>query len=800
MTSGTKETFGRLLQWCISQGLGRKNSTNPDKPTWSRKALAEHLCVDEKQLRRWLRDENVIGDTNFELVTKKLLASEPDSAQLLVRFKTARHNTKKIKSNLSSWEGTSPFHLLLPLTFPVASAKNKFFFGSRVVPLIGRTVAQSKLSEFVNSDPKFSWTCLLGPGGIGKSRLALDFSLALKTEWDVGFVKFSPTIDLNKWRPKKDTLILVDYAARQVSALSDALFYIANNCAKFEFKVRVLLLERSIEHSWWSSLLQFGRRKLILEEYQFLPRIELQALTDVECIKLTKSLCKSKELEPETVSELTNLFVEREKYRSTLFVMMIAEAIELNEDITKYRNQDIIYDWIQRELALFAKNDTTKEELNLVALATILGGIDLDALTHNYDPSFFDASMLPAPEEYRVEPFLSLTGEAAKNLVSPLEPDLIGELFVLEHLKPRHKLDVRAAKIRDLAWFNGFHAYYEFLQRASSSFPEHPTINSFLSRNVMINCQRWNSAEAMIKTISELCGRDKLPEAKAVLSIMESDLTKSDALGHANIQASTSIARHIIVETSIQQNCLEGAMYIASGFPKIQPSEYSKFFITPVSILKYFKSCCSPACLMIGFNKSNQKETGSLTESNNEQACYEFSIGVRVDTMSSIFEEAYESRNVGLMIRSIHKIRSIIEQHSDISQLVVYDYHTTIRFLVFALGGRNETFKEDEVNRLIDIFNRGKVLSSVKSKLDYSDEYLNHFFEISDEYDSKAVDQIQHIFSIAAKFWPHVYCQPAQWAFKRGDLETAKSFAPLTEINPNCEGCKNIDAMIADHY
>ena len=120
--------------------------------------------------------------------------------------------------------------------------------------------------------------------------------------------------------------------------------------------------------------------------------------------------------------------------------------------------------------------------------------------------------------------------------------------------------------------------------------------------------------------------------------------------------------------------------------------------------------------------------------------------------------------------------------------------------MVFALGGRNETFKEDEVNRLIDIFNRGKVLSSVKSKLDYSDEYLNHFFEISDEYDSKAVDQIQHIFSIAAKFWPHVYCQPAQWAFKRGDLETAKSFAPLTEINPNCEGCKNIDAMIADHY
>ncbi|MBL4645955.1 MAG: ATP-binding protein [Rhizobiales bacterium] len=63
----------------------------------------------------------------------------------------------------------------LELPFAGDEEKNRFIYSRRYVPFVGRDNELELLDQFLGSEKGFAWSLVSGPGGMGKSRLALEF-------------------------------------------------------------------------------------------------------------------------------------------------------------------------------------------------------------------------------------------------------------------------------------------------------------------------------------------------------------------------------------------------------------------------------------------------------------------------------------------------------------------------------------------------------------------------------------------------------------------------------------------------
>lgn len=74
------------------------------------------------------------------------------------------------------------------------------------------------------------------------------------------------------------------------------------------------------------------------------------------------------------------------------------------------------------------------------------------------------------------------TGGAPRELIEPLEPDVVGELFVLEQLSPKSSFHRKGPALIKAAWTISPEEVVSFLSRTSTDFPDHVTIG-LLPRN-----------------------------------------------------------------------------------------------------------------------------------------------------------------------------------------------------------------------------------------------------------------------------------------------------------------------------
>jgi hypothetical protein len=357
--------------------------------------------------------------------------------------------------------------------------ENRFLFAARRMEFLGREQEMDALTRFLSAPGPFTWWTIGGPGGAGKSRLALELCLHAAGAWRIGFVRKIDEFDWSQWRPAHPTVLIADYADQQAEEIGEVARILMEraDAGGLDMPVRLLLIVRDPEAAWKTRFLGWGTRQAVINRARHADAMLLRPLSDDDVWRIILSFLPADVPPPdrgETLSRLTEI----DPARRPLFAAFAGDAIAHGRDLRGWDQRELVRNVLEREEKLWESAGVTDADKNLLALATLTGGLSTEALAGLRDSLFPPAqSDGYGREGFEPERFRAMTGIAATETLSPLLPDILGELFVLEHLAAAYQGDdVRASTLRDLAWKLGPAGMFSFLSRTAADFPSHATL------------------------------------------------------------------------------------------------------------------------------------------------------------------------------------------------------------------------------------------------------------------------------------------------------------------------------------
>jgi tetratricopeptide (TPR) repeat protein len=330
--------------------------------------------------------------------------------------------------------------------------------------------------------------CIAGRGGSGKTRFALELVYHLRDlpDWDGRFVRFAKSEPFDLWGKTgtNHVLLVFDYAPDNAAAIANSLRTLAENLpTQPARRLRILLLARTA--NWESGWLSQFKPASTLEAAQplstfFAPEepIELQPLTVEDRIRVFEQAYKkvAAVLNLPTHSIDHSVFETRhanETLRDPLTLIMAAvvglrngvpNAMSLTRLGLAYEVADLLI--ASRLKQAFPENPALA--LHIAACATLTEGFSeqgaLSALKVESETN--NLGSIPNPSGF-LDRLSSWLPSKIGNGLGPIEPDIVGEAFVLGNKTP-HLANPQATILR-LVESRGAHVV-QFLIRATQDF------------------------------------------------------------------------------------------------------------------------------------------------------------------------------------------------------------------------------------------------------------------------------------------------------------------------------------------
>ncbi|MEO5371367.1 MAG: ATP-binding protein [Magnetococcus sp. DMHC-1] len=378
-------------------------------------------------------------------------------------------------------------------------AISRFRYTARGTPVFGREAEMARLRKFLDPEQgHFQWWMLGGPGGSGKSRLALELVLeAKKNNWLAGFLSpeqgsagryaflHQPPPD---W-PVQPTLLIIDYISGKEKETGDVVAALARRPATGH-PLRLLLLEREVgpEVSWWKEFLGSGERLTCIENCRHALPLVLPALSLDWMAQVVRKWPGKKP--PETV--WLDLLQRLNAGGRPLYAAFLADALRdyFQEETVHWDKIALVNRILDRERERWQLCGIVDEGIHLLLLATLCGGIE--TAPESQLPPYVEQLIASASSHTNpdfAERCLLLTGHALttqQTRLFPLEPDLLGELFVLEYLQPTPSIrsdnnKKLRSQIIQTAWQINPLGVFATLTRTAQDFPGHAGLFSLLA-------------------------------------------------------------------------------------------------------------------------------------------------------------------------------------------------------------------------------------------------------------------------------------------------------------------------------
>ncbi|WP_320005852.1 hypothetical protein [Maridesulfovibrio sp.] len=352
---------------------------------------------------------------------------------------------------------------------------NKFVYRSQYIPFAGREKEIDFLESFLNSKRMFSWQALIGPGGVGKSRLGLEFCL----QHGVGFrsgVLDDFDFNFKKWQPCQPTLLVVDYTSKERDKLQSIIKCLTNRETKHECKIRLLILDRDSSDHQLNSLSEHRHTRDSRFKQPYLLKQPDPAIA--------KSIFefffeKENQAIPASWDELLKRLESIDADMRPLFAAYLGSAVAKGEGDRHFNRESLLQDVIRREIEdMMEPCGVTEKDLALLALATMTGGISTeDNFTLPECVTPFQ-ELIHAKNRFKALNCMVVEDPETSQkiqVIPPWEPDLVGELFVLDFLKDDVDTGVNRYRkdILNAAWDNASFATAAFLDRCRQDYLDH---------------------------------------------------------------------------------------------------------------------------------------------------------------------------------------------------------------------------------------------------------------------------------------------------------------------------------------
>ena len=139
-----------------------------------------------------------------------------------------------------------------------SSAFGRMYFANEFNPFTGRNSELCALNEFLSSGSKISWWGILGEGGIGKSRLIMEWMKQLPFGW-FGFFARKHANQILGFQPFTDTVVAFDYVLGQETDCAESIAAYLGIFENSPYQLRIILIERHRSSSDYDWLIQLKR-------------------------------------------------------------------------------------------------------------------------------------------------------------------------------------------------------------------------------------------------------------------------------------------------------------------------------------------------------------------------------------------------------------------------------------------------------------------------------------------------------------------------------------------------------------
>lgn len=598
--------FNALVKWHFGHGTRPLRDPKQGEP-WTSSELAYACFGDaeyERRVRYWLQKT---VPTNLGPVQKAFLGDQPSrSPDPYEKFRTDLQNAyAKAKGAGSPRKETVE---KLVLDDPRVEGRHL----GATVRLADSLVAKFERDDFLerNDDlafldrflvsgatndvtKQFRWTVVTGPAGAGKTRLAIQFLNHAETKgFQVGFLELTnlKEFDARAWKPIQPTFIVVDYAAQSPDDLAKMIrAFTATACdSGFERPVRILILERDVDEDegWFKTIAPKDSLGASVRTFCYREQPErwghrLAPLTINALLAIMRGRLPDFGAELPDDLLLETLFrvdpppisSDRQLTPRPLFAaataLKIADMMESGDNIStaisgpqlsNLQQRDVLAWIIDRERLHFwtegtatdkrTENERLRVHENLLIVVTMALGMS----RQSYDDQCLDASpeFLPNWRTFDESRFKRMAGGDPVSTLRPLEPDILGEFYVLDGLKKRPTRERQA--LVDTALSLGGRKSAIFLTRCAVDFTEQwhdlqflrpsvagPALRTFVHAaiNWTVYLERFDLVESANSAVKELVYRSGDPSLHEPLAAA---LTKQAIMLHFQGRSEEAIA------------------------------------------------------------------------------------------------------------------------------------------------------------------------------------------------------------------------------------------------------------------
>ncbi len=356
----------------------------------------------------------------------------------------------------------------------ITNNNTKYYnYRNRAVPLVGRENEFEQLIKFIFTGKgiyNFGWYSVKGVGGIGKSRLALElcFEMINVYDWDAGFYNHNQDINVAlNWMPRKPTLIVIDYISSQPKLFGNIICSLAERYDEFQYPVRIIALDRESGSSYMDEMYKYNN-PVLLDSFDCgtmkLCSIDEEALWEIFiiiCKEYKQTITVSKQ---DFINSLRKSGVAGRPLFAIIGALSYINNSELSLSYSKLLNVGI-----NEYERVWKKYNCSEQEENLIILSTITQGISINNENNELNIKkcksicqcvhectgyidFFEnsGSIFPPDSDKTIKRHQFFVERIDDDLLLPLEPDIIGEAYVLKMFSIRSNRF--KGKILSLVW------------------------------------------------------------------------------------------------------------------------------------------------------------------------------------------------------------------------------------------------------------------------------------------------------------------------------------------------------------